>query len=248
LRTVAIVQARMGSTRLPGKVLMDIGGQSVLQRVVRRLARALLVTQTVVATTTSPADDAVVAEAERLEAGFFRGSEHDVLGRYLGAANVFSADVVVRITSDCPLMDPEVTDEVIHAFFTNQADFAFSDVTGGFPRGLDVEVCSVEALRTAAQFADSPYQREHVTPIFYERSDLFRTSRIRAERDFSHYRWTLDTPEDLCLIRAIYSQFSNREHFTWREVADLMERSPELSNINSHVVQKSAYEVAPAAS
>ncbi len=238
----------MGSTRLPGKVLIDIGGQTALCRVVRRLSRAELINEIIIATTISSLDDAIVAEAERLQVGVFRGSEHDVISRYLGAAETLSANVVVRITSDCPLIDPELTDQVLGEFCRQKADFAFNDVPNRLPRGLDVEVCSLEALRKANSIADQPYQREHVTPLFYERPDLFKTVAIRAEKDLSHYRWTLDTPQDLTLIRAIYENFSNQNNFSWHEIVELMEREPELARMNSAVVQKSMHDVAPVSS
>lgn len=245
MKTVAIVQARMGSTRLPGKVLMDLGGQTVLARVVRRLSRAKLINQVAIATTTADADAAIVSEAARLGAECFRGSEHDVLGRYAGAAQVFSADVIVRVTSDCPLIDPDIADQLLGEFFRTHADFAFNEIDHGFPRGLDVEAFSLQALRKAVEMVDSQHQREHVTPVFYERPDIFKVVKLRPEQDLSQYRWTLDTPEDLHLIRAIYEHFSNRDDLGWLEVVNLMEQAPELARINFHVVQKGAYEVAP---
>lgn len=238
MRTVAIVQARMGSTRLPGKVLLDLHGQSVLSRVVRRLSRAKLITEVAIATTKSPADYATVSEAERLGIPCFRGSEQDVLSRYVNAAEKLNADVVVRITSDCPLIDPEVVDQVVQEFFATRVDLSCNDVEHGFPRGLDVEVFSRAALRKAAQLADRQYQREHVTPLFYERQDLFKTGVVHSEKNFSCYRWTLDTPADLQLIRAVYGHFAGRDEFSWREVVALMEESPEIVRLNAHVVQK----------
>jgi len=244
LRTVAIVQARMGSTRLPGKVLMDIGGETTLCRVVRRLSRSKLITEVAIATTDSPADDAIVSESKRLGVRCFRGSEQDVLARYLDAAEEFEADVIVRITSDCPLIDAGMTDDVLVEFFREEADFAFNAVPDRLPRGLDVEVFARKALGQAARLATDAYQREHVTPIFYERRDLFAVAALPSEQDFSRYRWTLDTPQDLRLIRAIYAHYGNRDDFDWREVAALMLRSPEIATLNSGVVQKSLYEVA----
>lgn len=234
----------MGSTRLPGKVLMDVGGETVLGRVVRRLSRAKLITEVAIATTDSAADDAMVSEAKRQGLQCCRGAEQDVLSRYLGAAEKFAADVVVRVTSDCPLIDAEVADQVLREFFEAHADFAYNDVEHSFPRGLDVEVFSREALHKAAETADHQYQREHVTPVFYERPDMFKIAVVHTEKDFSPYRWTLDTPDDLKLIRAIYSHFSHNAEFTWRDVVALMEKSPDLARMNAHVAQKSIHEVA----
>jgi spore coat polysaccharide biosynthesis protein SpsF len=161
-----------------------------------------------------------------------------VLNRYLCAAKQFHADAVVRITSDCPLIDPAIVDEVVREFCKNHADFGFNDVPNTFPRGLDVEVFTFEALQKADQLASQEYQREHVTPMLYERSDLFETVIVRSESNVARYRWTLDTQEDLELIRFVYGHFLGRDDFSWHEIVDLMERSPHLLAINSHVVQK----------
>lgn len=242
-RTVAIIQARMGSTRLPGKVLMDLGGATALQRVVTRLSRAERIDQIVIATTTSIADDAIVEASKEIGVEFFRGSEQDVLSRYMGAAGAFHADAVVRITSDCPLIDPGIVDRVVNEALAGSADFACNCLPRTYPRGLDTEFFSMQALRRVAELASQPHHREHVTPVFYERQELFRTHSTCAERDYSQYRWTLDTREDLELIRAIYAYFGNEDRFTWREVIGLMERTPELASINSHITQKSMYQL-----
>lgn len=246
MRVVAIVQARMGSSRLPGKVLMNVGGASTLSRVITRLSRARRVNQIVVATTTAPADDAIVAESERMGIKVFRGSEQDVLSRYFQAATLFCADVIVRVTSDCPLIDSGIVDEVVDTRASNDADLACNDLPPSFPRGLDVEVFTAAAIERIHRIADQPYQREHVTPLFYERQDLFRIFSICAERDYSQHRWTLDTPEDLQLIRAIYSHFEGSDGFTWRDVMALVEKFPQLAAINAHVIQKPLRERAAA--
>jgi spore coat polysaccharide biosynthesis protein SpsF len=237
-KVVAIVQARMGSTRLPGKVLMDLGRKTTLARVTDRLSRAERIHQIVIATTTSPLDDAIVTEAERNGIAVFRGSQQDVLSRYLHAAEQFRADAIVRITSDCPLIDAEVMDRVIVEALSTEADFASNCIHRTYPRGLDTEVFTLDALRRADDISDRPHQREHVTSIFYGRPDLFRVRSITEGQDYTCYRWTLDTPEDLQLIRAIYSHFDNRDDFGWHDVIYLMEQHPELVDINSHIIQK----------
>jgi len=244
MNITAIVQARMGSTRLPGKVLMDLGGESVLARVVRRLRRASQIREIVIATSDSPNDDAILRECDRLCVSCFRGPEHDVLGRYWQAAEQFRCDLIVRVTSDCPLIDPDVVDEVITACITKQADLACNELPRTFPRGLDVEVLTIETLRRAQEMSDQSYQREHVTPVIYERPDVFSIISVQTEPDLSHYRWTVDTSEDLTLIRAIYDHFENRDDFGWRAAVELIRRRPELAEINARIAQKPVRQIA----
>ena len=244
MKVTAIVQARMGSTRLPGKVLMDLGGETVLARVLRRLARASRVHDVMVATTNSANDLDVVAECARLQFSCFRGSENNVLDRYLRAAEECRSDVIVRITADCPLIDPEVVDEVAAACVTNHVDLSYNDVPHTFPRGLDVEAFTMETLYKVHDMATQPYQCEHVTPLVYERPGIFRIHSVKGDRDLSHLRWALDTPEDLELIRVIYAHFENRNDFGWRQALALVECHPELTEINAHVAQKLVTEIA----
>lgn len=228
----------MGSERLPGKVLMDLGGETVLARVLRRLARASRIDEMVVATTDSANDYEIVSECARLQVSCFRGSEHNVLDRYVKTAEQFRSNLIVRITADCPLVDPEVVDEVVAACITKNVSLSCNDVPHTFPRGLDVEAFTIEALRRVQDMADEPYQREHVTPLIYERPDIFRTYLVKGDRDLSHIRWTIDTPEDLQLARAIYAYFENRDHFGWREALQLVDSTPEVAKINAHIAQK----------
>lgn len=243
MKAVAVIQARMGSTRLPGKVLMDISGATCLARVVARLSRAQQINQVVIATTVSSADDVIVNAAKDLQIECFRGSERDVLSRYLGAAEKFQADAVVRITSDCPLIDPEIVDRVVSKAISGGVDYASNCSPRTFPRGLDTEFFTSAALYRADPIANQPHHREHVTPIFCERRDLFHTCFVCGEHDYSQYRWTLDTSEDLDLIRAIYGRFNGRDNFAWQEAICLMERSPDLTSINAHIVQKPVCQV-----
>jgi spore coat polysaccharide biosynthesis protein SpsF len=238
VKIAAIIQARMGSTRLPGKVLLDLGGETVLARVVGRLRRATRVDKIVVATTNSVADDAMVRECHRLQVSSFRGAEDDVLDRYYQAARMCAAEAVVRITSDCPVIDPELVDETVGRFIEEQGDYASNSFSRTYPRGLDTEVFTMGALERAWRDARQPYEREHVTPFFYEHPEFFRLVSLCGRIDYSQYRWTLDTADDLELLRAIYERFSSRDDFRWTEVIQLMEREPELAELNSRVVQK----------
>lgn len=235
---VAIIQARMGSTRLPGKALIDIGGMSMLARVVRRVQRARTIAGVVVATTVGAADDAIVAECARLGVPTTRGSEDDVLDRYYQAAVAHQAQVIVRITSDCPLIDPDVIDLVVQAFQQAAPDYASNTLERRYPRGLDLEVFSFAALEQAWREAAEPYQRAHVTPFLYQHPERFRMLAVSGADDHSAHRWTVDTPEDLAFVRAVYARLGDADAFSWRAVLDLIEREPALAAINAHIEQK----------
>jgi spore coat polysaccharide biosynthesis protein SpsF len=243
MKITAIVQARMGSTRLPGKVLKDLGGETTLGRVVRRLRRSELIEEVVIATTFSPDDQAVVLEARRLGVPAFMGDELDVLDRFYQASRAFQPELVVRITSDCPLIDPQITDSTIRAFLDASPDYASNAFERTYPRGLDTEVMTPEALGRAWRQAKLPYQREHVTPFIYEHPELFRILPVTNQEDYSSHRWTLDTPEDLEFLRTVYERFDNRDDFSWRDVLDLLAREPALVYMNAHIEQKVLHEV-----
>jgi spore coat polysaccharide biosynthesis protein SpsF len=237
LRIVAVVQARMGSTRLPGKVLADIEGRPMLERVLARLERARSVDDVVVATSTSSSDDIVAALCEELEVTVFRGSEEDVLDRYVGAARAAEADAVARITADCPLIDPSLVESVAAAFLAANADFAANTIERSFPRGLDVEVARMSALETAWREATLPHQRSHVMPFIYEHPERFALVSVRAPEDHSALRWTVDTPEDLAVMRAVYGRLAD-PFAGWLDVLELFELDPSLPDINRGVSQK----------
>ena len=207
MRLVAIIQARMGSTRLPGKVLKDIHGRTMLARVVRRSMRSALIDKVVVATTKNKVDDVIVSECESLGVSSFRGSEADVLDRYYEAAKTFSADIVVRITSDCPLIDPEIIDRVVHAFLDSSPDYASNTIKSTYPRGLDVEVFTFGALERAWREASAGFPSTCTSHLYiYQHPDLFKILSVTCDENWSNYRWTVDTKEDLDLIRAIYAK------------------------------------------
>ena len=242
MKVVAIIQARMGSTRLPGKVLMDIAGASMLGRTVGRARRASLVNETVVATTTDPHDDAVADECARLGVPVFRGSQEDVLDRYYRAAKEHSAQAVVRLTSDCPLIDPRAVDEVIDRFLKERPDYAANTIERTYPRGLDTEVVSMGALERAWREASRGPEREHVTPYIVRNLQEFRLLSVTSESDLSRHRWTVDTADDLAMVRAVYERLGSDDEFTWRDVLALVEREPGLAEMNAHVEQKKVEE------
>ena len=237
MRVVAIIQARMGSTRLPGKVLKDLAGRTVLERVLSRVRQCRLVNEIIVATSANRADDVIVQDCIRLNARVFRGSEDDVLDRYFRCAEAVSAETVVRITADCPLLDPGISDRTIAAFQEKRADYASNVLERTYPRGLDTEVMTFNALRIAFEEATEIQEREHVTPFLYRHPERFRLTSVKEDSDYSQHRWTLDTAEDLEFLRAVYSKLVDPE-FTWRDVLRLVEDDPKLADINSRVVQK----------
>lgn len=238
MRTIAIIQTRMGSSRLPGKVLRDLAGDTMLARVVQRVRAARSISQIVIATTTADIDDAVAREAARLGCGMFRGSETDVLARYHGAARAFDADRIVRMTSDCPLLDPAVIDAVVSTLGPD-LDYVSNTHHRSYPRGLDVEAFHRDTLERMARLATSEPAREHVTAYVMERPDLFVTRQIQADSDDSDLRWTVDAPDDLALVRTLYDLLDlGRDHRPYRELVQVVRARPELTTINAHVVQK----------
>jgi spore coat polysaccharide biosynthesis protein SpsF len=239
-RSVAIVQARMGSTRLPGKVLLDLAGEPVLVRTVERTRRAETLDEVVIATTTAPADDALADFCAERGWPCERGDENDLLDRYYHAASAHDADLVVRITSDCPFMDPALIDRVVRAFLANQpADYASNTKIppSTYPPGMDVEVMWFDALARAWREDDDPAWREHVTPYLYRHPELFGLLRVPGEIDLSGYRWTVDTPEDLAFCERIYQHFGH-DRFTTADVYAALLDHPEWIAINQHVEQK----------
>ncbi len=237
-RVVAVVQARLGSTRLPGKVLLPLGDRSVLDHVVGRVDRASTVDEVVVATTTDPGDDPLAALAERTGRPVVRGSVDDVLDRFMAAARAHDADIVVRITADCPLIDPAVVDQVVAAFRDGDWDYAANTLEPRtFPRGLDTEVASRTALARAWAEDDDPAWREHVTPYLYRHPDRFRGRAVRAPIDRSEQRWVLDTPADYELLGRIVAALG-RDDAPWREVLALVDAHPEWHALNRGIEQK----------
>ena len=247
-RNIAIIQARMGSTRLPGKVLADIQGRPMLLRVVDRTAAARRIDQVVIATSTLPSDDPIATLCRQNHVECFRGDESDVLRRYADAARHYGASLITRVTSDCPLLDPTVTDRVIDAFHrshdddeTKVAAYASNTLKRTWPRGLDTEVFTAETLYQADRRTTEPYHRTHVTPYIYENPEQFHLLPVYDETDFSHLRWTVDTADDLELVRAIYHRLPN-DCTDWHTAADIVNSDPELSNINAHIRQKETHE------
>ena len=222
--TLCVIQARVGSTRLPGKVLADLGGRPMLQFMLERL-HGLPVSEVVVATSTEPGDDAVAAVGASVGVRVVRGPEQDVLARFAQALKSHPADHVVRLTGDCPLADPEVIVATLELHRERRADYTSNVIPRTFPKGLDVEVVRREALLAAAAEADDPAEREHVTPFLYRHPERFRLATLRGTELLGHERWTVDTQHDLEIVRQAVDQLGARPDFSWREVLDVLGRT-----------------------
>jgi len=247
MKVVALIQARLGSSRLPGKVLKDLGGNPVLVWCVERARRAVTVSQVVVATTDAPADDPIAELCAARGYDCFRGSQFDVLDRFYQAARKYKADVIVRITADCPFIDPGLIDLTVQEYLRSGADFAANRLPPPwkrtYPIGLDTEVCSTACLELAWREATEKFEREHVMPYFYDKEGRFKIHVLHHAPDYGSLRWTLDTPQDLDLLRVVVERFEGRMDFSWREVQALFQREPELADMNAGVQHKTATDV-----
>jgi spore coat polysaccharide biosynthesis protein SpsF len=241
MKVVCIIQARMGSTRLPGKILLPLQERPVLEHVVSRMKLVDLIDEVIIATTDQAQDDILIQVCDRLNVGCFRGSEADVLNRYHSAAIRSKADIVVRITSDCPLIDPAVTRQIIAAFLAQRDayDYVSNTLQRTYPRGLDTEVFSMAALEQAQHEAKAMPEREHVTPYIWQHPDKFGIYQVTQTPNYSAYRWTLDTLEDLALVTRVFAALYPLDpFFTQDSVLALFAQNPTLQAINAHIEQK----------
>ena len=241
MKVVAIIQARMGSTRLPGKILKKVMDKTLLEYQLERVQQSTLIDEIIVATTEKEQDQAIVKLCEQLGQKVYRGSENDLLSRYYGAAIQRKADVVVRLTSDCPLIDPKVIDGVIQLYLKRQVDidYASNTLERTYPRGLDTEVFSFEALQKAHEQALLERDREHVTTYIYTNLSEFRLVNFTCGQSLGSHRWTVDTEEDFELIKRILEHlYPNNPQFTMQDVLDLLKINPTWVDINAHIEQK----------
>ncbi len=239
-RTVAIIQARMGSSRLPGKVMQKIAGLPMLSHVVARARKASLLDQVIIATSTHASDNAIAGYCFWHDIACFRGSETDVLDRYHQAAQHANADVVVRLTADCPLHDAQVIDSVIAAFGRGTFDYVSNIDPPTYPDGVDTEVFTTAALERAWREARLPSEREHVTPYLRTGQAGFRTANVAQANDASHLRWTVDELADLAFVRAIYHAM-HTSHFGMNDVLTLLRDNPHLHQINGQIPRNLGY-------
>jgi spore coat polysaccharide biosynthesis protein SpsF len=237
MNIIAIIQARMGSTRLPAKVMRMLSGKTVLSHVIERCKHIPDVSKVVVATTLENSDLVIADEAVRHGASYYRGSESHVLCRYYEAAKRERADVIIRITSDCPLLDPVLVQRLIEHFKASGCDYARIGLDV-FPRGLDAEIFTMEALAFAYRHAISDFDKEHVTTFIQQNPQYFKCEVYREQEDNAGYRLTLDTIEDWELIERIYRKLYQGSVFHWGEIKQLLEAEPELALLNAHVEQK----------
>lgn len=237
-----IIQARMGSTRLPGKVMKDLEGEPVLYHVIERVKKSKLIDEIIIATTKNERDDVIVKEAKRNLVKYFRGSEENVLSRYYYSAVENNLDVVVRVTSDCPLIDPEIIDDIVEFYLNNDfklvtnAGIDLSERT--YPRGMDTEVFSMDFLKEIHEMATEQYQKEHVTTYIYENyaDEIYY---YKNDVDYSEYRLTLDTLHDFKLIKEVYKELYKGKHdFYLTDILKLFKEQPTLKKINKKIKQK----------
>ena len=235
----AIIQARTGSTRLPNKIFKELSGRPVLWHVIERLKHSKLIDEIIIATTDLSDDDAVEKFCIENDIKFYRGSSDNVLSRYYNAAKKSGAGTVIRITSDCPVIDPALIDDMISMYQQSGVDYLSNSIERTFPRGLDAEIFSFKALEKAFNNAGKQYELEHVTPYIYQHPEAFSLKSYVNGTDYSFHRWTLDTDEDFNLITEIYkSLYKEGEIFYWEEVLKLFQLRPELIEINKHIEQK----------
>ncbi|WBW96223.1 glycosyltransferase family protein [Oceanirhabdus sp. W0125-5] len=243
MKVVCIIQARMGSSRLPGKVLKKIVDKSVLEHDIYRLRKAKNIDEIVIATTIENRDNAIVEEAKNLGVRYYRGSELDVLERYYYAAKETQAHIVVRVTSDCPCIDPILIDEIINKFkiefLEGNLDYINNTLELSFPRGYDVEVFSFKVLEIAYNNAKEKFEREHVTPYIYCNKDKFKVQVYKSDVDYSNIRVTLDTEEDLNVITKVYEKlYKENKCFGLQDVINLYNSNPKIFAINQKIIQK----------
>lgn len=236
MNTSVIVQARMGSTRLPNKILLPLVDKNMVEHVLERAKLIKGVQKVILATTTLEEDNVLETIALNTGVHIYRGSADNVLDRYYQAAKIHEVDHIIRITADCPLIDPFLSSELLEIYFNHSYDYAHLK---GFPRGLDTEVFSYETLFQCIQNANEKYQTEHVTPYIYENSDKFNVYDLESEIDYSQLRWTVDTKEDYKAIQTIHNLLSRHvKPYAWESILEIINKHPEIQKINQHILQK----------
>lgn len=242
MKAVAIIQARMGSTRLPGKVLADICGQPLIKRLIDRVSVTPGLDRVVVATTTDLSDDMLYSWCVKYAIPVYRGSVNDVLDRFWQCAQLHKAEFIVRVTADDPLKDPEIIKEALDLCnSTSDVDYASNTLQPTYPEGLDIEVVRYRALERAVNEASLPSEREHVMPYIWKHPDRFVLRSFGMQPNLSHWRWTVDKPADLDMVRRIFTQFSDQPLVGYRAIIEWLNENPEILAINSGTVRHEGY-------
>jgi spore coat polysaccharide biosynthesis protein SpsF len=240
----AIIQARVGSTRLPGKIFKKILGKPLLWHVVERVRAAKKIKRIIIATTLNPQDNKIVDFAKKMKLPWFCGSEKDVLDRYYQTGKNFGSEIIVRVTSDDPFKDPKLIDKFVGEFLKRKGtiDYLSNTIEPTYPEGLDLEIFSFKALKKAWQEAKKPSEREHVTPYIYKHPNKFRLFSLKHKENLSHFRWTIDYPQDLKFAREIYKRlYPKKKIFTMEDVLDLLQKEPSLLEINQGIIFHEGY-------
>lgn len=243
MKVVCLVQARVGSTRLPGKILKEICGKTILHHEIDRLKKCKEIDEIVIATTDKEDDDKIVNEAKKLSVKYFRGSENDVLSRFYYAAKENNADIIVRVTSDCPCIDFEILDKMLiyfkEKYKEKQVDYLSNTIKRTYPRGYDIEIFTFSALEKSYINAKKEYEREHVTPYIYDKTNNFLKLSFENKDDYSEYRVTLDTIEDFIVIKNIFENlYYKNPYFKLNDVVQYLNNNLHIVDINKHIEQK----------
>ena len=243
MKVVCLVQARVGSTRLPGKILKEICGKTILHHEIDRLKKCKEIDEIVIATTDKEDDDKIVNEAKKLSVKYFRGSENDVLSRFYYSAKENNADIIVRVTSDCPCIDFEILDKMLIYFKDKykekQIDYLSNTIKRTYPRGYDIEIFTFSALEKSYINAEKEYEREHVTPYIYDKTNNFLKLSFENKDDYSEYRVTLDTIEDFIVIKNIFENlYYKNPYFKLNDVVQYLNNNLHIVDINKHIEQK----------
>ena len=240
-KVTCIIQARTRSERLPNKVLKEIEDTPMICHIINRIKRSRNVEQIILATTDKDSDKILLDIAEKFKIIGFAGDDDDVLERFFNAATSFSADPIVRITGDCPLVDPELLDIMIQIFLENKYDYISNTIERTFPDGLDIEIFSFDALKKAHQQAKWSSEREHVTPFIVKNQDLFRVYNYRNKQDLSNLRWCVDEEDDLLMVKQIFHEMITEQFFSTADIIDLISKNPKIAEINKNIKTNEGY-------
>jgi len=238
VKNLCIVQARCGSARLPGKVLLPLGDKAEIEHVLSRAVQAKKVDKVILATTLNKEDDLTAEKCRQLGMDYFRGSENDVLDRYYQAAKKFKCKNIIRITGDCPLIDPEVIDRVVDLFEESRVDYATNVIPPTFPDGLDTEIFSFKALEKAWQETKMASEREHVTIYLWQNPEIFKQIHLKNNIDLSKHRWCLDNPEDYEFMKHIFNGlYPIKPNFRLHDILEFLESNPEIGELNAAIAR-----------